>query len=227
MSKLLVVFGSTGQTGIHVVRLALEEGLQVRAFARSPDKIPAETSGNESLEIFQGDLTDMGSIHRAIEGADMVVSHAWNPAASKKGPIMLPFVKQVHKSMREHGVKRFLYQAGVISHAPGLPNPVFVRVFMRPVARLMGISEGIRDNDSVIEYLAAEAGDLDWTVTRPGMLKQGPSKGTVRVSEKLSGTIQFWDLAAFSLATVQSDVHIRVPLPELLKGATARFSHRL
>ena len=210
MSKLLVVFGSTGATGSHVVRQALASGLRVRAFARDPSKIPDEVRAHSSLEVFEGDFTDMGAIDAAIQGADYVISTAGDARASKKSPLMTAMVEQIVKSMRTHGVKRLVYQAGASSPAPGQPLPAFVRAFMRPVlGGMMGISGMLRDNDGVIQHLADEASDLDWTVTRPGQIKEQPSKGPLRASSTLGGAVHFTDLASFTLTTAQSGSHVR------------------
>src|SRR3989442_15960378 len=81
MAKLLLVFGATGATGTHVVRLALGGGLRVRAFARSPQKVPADLRAQPTLEIFAGDLTDMDAIDRAVTGVDYIIATAGNAKA--------------------------------------------------------------------------------------------------------------------------------------------------
>src|SRR4051795_12439091 len=114
MSQRIVVFGSTGATGSHLVKHALAAGLTVRVFVRSPAKLPAEVREHPSVEVAQGDLTDLAAIDAAIAGADMVVSTAGNAKASKS-MLMTAFVKQAVQSMRKHGVKRLVYQAGAFS----------------------------------------------------------------------------------------------------------------
>ena len=200
MPQRLALFGSTGDTGGHTLRLALQDGLAVRAYARTPDKIPPELRAHERLEVVQGDFADAAAIQGAIEGADFVISMGGNAPASKKSHVMLALSQHLVAGMRAHGVKRLVYQAGAFSPAPGTQNPFFVRVVLRPLlGGAMGISGMLADNDALMQYLQDEATDLDWTVTRPGQIKDLPSKCALKPSEKLSGTCHFVDLARFSL----------------------------
>ena len=66
----LVVFGSTGGTGSQVIRQALEQGHDVTAFARSPEKL---TQKHERLKIVQGNVLDYPAVEQAIAGQDAVL----------------------------------------------------------------------------------------------------------------------------------------------------------
>jgi uncharacterized protein len=210
VSDRLVLFGATGATGSHVLSMALDAGLNIRAYVRSPDKVPAELSGLDNCEVVEGTFADSDKIQAAIEGATMVVCTAGNAAASKESLIMLALVKDIVAGMRTHGAKRFLYQAGAFSPEPGTENSFMVKMLMRPVlGTMMGITGMLRDNDAVMAYLKDEAKDIDWTVTRPGQLKEQPSKGALKPIDSLSGTAHFCDLATFTLNTVQSGAYVR------------------
>ncbi len=209
MTKRLLLFGATGATGRHVLRLALEDGLQVRAYLRSPQKLPEALAKHEALEVVQGDFANTDAVTAALAKVDVVVCVAGNPAQSKQQPLMLGLTKAIVAGMRTHGVKRFVYQAGAFSPAPGTKNPFLVRTLLRPlVGTIMGISGTLADNDTVMAYLDEQARDLDWTVTRPGMLIEQPSKGALRVSAMFSTSSHFVDLARFTLDTVCSDAEI-------------------
>ena len=66
----LIVFGATGKTGQHVWRQALEQGLDVTAFARSVDKIDR---GDSTVRVVQGDITDAESVASAVAGHDAAI----------------------------------------------------------------------------------------------------------------------------------------------------------
>ncbi len=123
---LLVVFGATGATGSHVVKKAIDGGqLRVRAYVRSPDKIPAEIRESPRLEVSEGTFTDLEKIAAALEGAKYVISTAGNKAMSKDH-VMLNMATAIAEAMPKHGVERFVYQAGVFSPAAGDPPLGFV-----------------------------------------------------------------------------------------------------
>lgn len=208
MVQRIVIFGATGDTGSQLVALALKAGLVVRAFVRSPEKLSPEVRSHPNLEVVRGDLSDLKAVDKAIEGADFVVSTAGNPKASKSH-LMAAFITQAVQSMRKYGVKRLVYQAGAFSPMPGQRLPFVMRV-MRPIfGGLMGTEPMLADNDSVMAYLVNNASDLDWTVTRPGMIKQGPSKGVAKGATAHGSSLQFVDLAAFTLATAQASSFVR------------------
>lgn len=206
---ILVVFGATGTTGSYVLRQALDQGISVRAAVRSPDKLPTDLRNHERLEIITVDVTDTAAVDQAIQGSTMIFA-ALGYTGKPARPILLPFVHTVVKSMREHGVRRFVYQASGLNPTPGHPNPAHIRLLVRPIIEWMLKLQPIwNEHDAVIRFLVEEVNDLDWTVTRPGVLSDGESKGTLAVHDKRGGGVQYRDLATFSLNAVQTGEHAR------------------
>jgi len=204
----LIVFGATGATGRHVVQHALDNNQLVRAYVRSPHKLPDDIRRHANLEIVQGDFSETDKIRAAIEGVDAVVITAGNPAASKRALFMVELVRGVVAGMREHGVKRLVFQAGASTPQPGVPDPLFNRLVVGPMLWLTGWSGAVRDNNAVVSWLHSEAQDLAWTVVRPGMIHHKPTKGEVIASDSMSGAVTFVDLAKFNLDTATSDAHV-------------------
>lgn len=67
----LIVFGSTGQVGLQLVKQALWKGHTVKAFGRNVFDLEVN---NENLEIIKGALFDAGEVYDAIKGCDAVLS---------------------------------------------------------------------------------------------------------------------------------------------------------
>jgi nucleoside-diphosphate-sugar epimerase len=68
-SKILVT-GATGFTGGHLARRLAKNGKSVRALVRDPQRA-AELQAC-GIEIIQGDLTDLASLERAMDGIELV-----------------------------------------------------------------------------------------------------------------------------------------------------------
>lgn len=204
MSNVLVLFGATGQTGRHVLPLALDAGFDVRAFVRSPEKIPEAHRASSRVEVVQGTFEDGPAVEAALEGAQVAVVTGGGPSTYRAG-MMLGLTEHIAAGMRTWKVPRLVYQAGALSHAPNTPSPLFVRALMRPImGPLAGMEGMLKENDRIMAWLAAEASDLDWTVTRPGQITEGPSKGRLEPSDRLGDASRFVDLAALTVRLAAS-----------------------
>ncbi|CAK1583957.1 unnamed protein product [Parnassius mnemosyne] len=69
--KKIVIFGSTGMTGLCAIEAALKKGLQVRAFVRDPVRIPDHLK--DKVEAYKGDVLKPDSVANAVESTDGVV----------------------------------------------------------------------------------------------------------------------------------------------------------
>jgi len=76
-NKTILITGATGFIGGHLARrLQTQEGAQVRALVRSPQK--AAPLVDLGVEIIPGDITDPKAVREATRGADIVYhAAAW------------------------------------------------------------------------------------------------------------------------------------------------------
>ena len=75
MSKVLVVFGATGQQGSSVVSYVKErmsDKFKIRAITRDPSKPEAKALQESGVEVVKADLNDKQSIKQAFKGADTI-----------------------------------------------------------------------------------------------------------------------------------------------------------
>lgn len=75
MSKILVVFGATGQQGSSIVshvRDKMSERFKVRAVTRDPSKPDAIALQESGVEVVRADLNDKNSIRKVVNGADTI-----------------------------------------------------------------------------------------------------------------------------------------------------------
>ncbi|CAD6585055.1 MAG: hypothetical protein TREMPRED_004036 [Tremellales sp. Tagirdzhanova-0007] len=202
-----LVLGATGGTGKHFIAQALREGHAVRALVRNPGKLLATTDATGKLEVVKGSITETVDTDKLVEGVDFVVSMLGDRAAQANGKIVFPFVQKLVPSMRRHGVKRFLYQAGGLSKPYGGSLTTFLWLLRNTVAR--GFNGQHEDNEAVMEYLATDANDLEWIVHRAGIGADGPSKGVLERSATSFSVASHLDCATYSYGLVRNDEAVR------------------
>jgi nucleoside-diphosphate-sugar epimerase len=197
--QTFLVFGGTGQTGRHFVRLALEQGHRVRVLARTPDKL----APRDGLDVVAGSLDGPIDLDALLDGVDAVVAMIGDVVAQRDRKVNTAFVRQLVPAMRRKGVRRFLYQAGGLSAVPGRRLPLALRLVRATLAR--GYDGQHQDNEAVMRYLDDEARDIEWMVHRAGIGSDGPSKGVLHRSATAISIGTFVDCAAFTLRTVLDD----------------------
>ncbi|KAF9171040.1 hypothetical protein BGX21_007193, partial [Mortierella sp. AD011] len=77
MSKILVVFGATGQQGGSIVKYVINDPVlskqfKVRGVTRDPSKPAAITLQQNGVEVVKGDFDDSESVKQAVQGAHTV-----------------------------------------------------------------------------------------------------------------------------------------------------------
>jgi len=198
--QTLLVFGATGQTGAHFTCLALDSGYRIRALVRNPQRV---SMTHDDLHIVRGSMTDDLDLDRLLDGVDAVAMMVGDAAAQRESPVNTTFVRSLVSTMRRSRTRRFLYQAGGLSAAPGKPLSPVLRIVRSTIAR--GYIGQHEDNEAVMRYLDQEAQDIEWMVHRAGIGSDGASKGELqRSSSKISiGT--FVDCATYNLRTLCDD----------------------
>jgi nucleoside-diphosphate-sugar epimerase len=104
--------GATGFLGGHVARMLRQDGHEVAALARSPQK--AQDLAALGIEIFEGDLTDKESMRRPMSGADGIFHIAAWYGYGAKDPDKVERVnvggtRNVLELMQELGISKGVY----------------------------------------------------------------------------------------------------------------------
>ncbi len=204
MAHVLVIGGSSG-IGLETVRLALERGHRVRAFARSASGIDLE---HESLEKFDGDALDEASVSKALNGVDAVVvalGIKLGPGTvlggtdlfSKATGILLP-------AMEAQGVERLLAVTGYGAGDSGeTMNPISRLGFNAVFARIYA--------DKSKQEAMIKDSTLQWTIARPVVLIGG-SCGSYKVRTDPAdfgmGVISRSSVADFLVSEIENADHV-------------------
>lgn len=113
----ILLLGATGRVGSHVLAQALQEGHQVTALVRSPEKI---RSHHENLTIVQGNVLTQEDLLRGIHGTEVVIS-ALNTDGTSTLSDSTPLLID---AMYSEGVQRIITvgTAGILQSRTSKPN---------------------------------------------------------------------------------------------------------
>ena len=153
-SYMILITGSTGYIGQHLVRRLIEQGERPRCLVRDPQKA-ARLFPGASIEVVRGDTTDAASLAEAVKGVDTIVHAAFITADHKEGP------GNHYEKTNVQGT-RMLIQAAE-------------KAGVRHLVEISGLGTKEDKPGSYMQgrYLAEQAlkeSTLDWTIVQPSVL---------------------------------------------------------
>ena len=189
----IIVFGATGGVGQALVKQAVEKGLELTVFVRTPTKLGTQ---HERIHVVQGDAFNLEEVAAAIAGHDVVVSCLGSSQGMKKSTELQAMTKNIVDGMKRHGVKRIIYtaSAGIDKEIPGVSGKLVMTMLKNPLI----------DHRAAVDYIKANG--LNYTIVRPMGLTNNPLTGVYResatsVPEK-SRSIPRADVAHFILKVI-------------------------
>ena len=207
MSHLLVIGASSG-IGLETVKLGLERGHRVRAFARTASGIDLE---HPQLEKFDGDALEADSVRSALGDVDAVVQ----TLGVKLGPgtvlggteLFSEATRVLIPAMKAQGIKRLVVVTGYGAGDSGdTMHPVNRLGFNAVFARIYA--------DKSKQEAMIKASDLDWTIARPVVLTGGRC-GDYKVRAEPSD----WGMGMISRASVADFLVSEVENPQFVRQA--------
>jgi uncharacterized protein YbjT (DUF2867 family) len=152
----LAVTGASGKTGWRVVQEALGRGWRVKAILRPGSEVPPGLAGAELVRL---ELGDTEALKAALEDCDaLVIATGARPSVDLAGPLKvdaLAMRPQIN-ACKAAGVKRVVLVSSLCSGRWLHPLNLFGLILV-----WKGVGE---------RWLAASG--LEWTVVRPGGLKE-------------------------------------------------------
>ncbi|AHC16364.1 NAD(P)-dependent oxidoreductase [Salinispira pacifica] len=170
----LTIFGSTGKTGQYLVKMALEAGYRVRAFARTPEKMEIR---HDNLQVVAGNALEYSSVREAVKGSDAVFSLIGVTPGSEQNSFLMA-MQNIVAGMREEGVSRLIMSAGA---GVGDPNdrPDFMGRLMGGLIRLIA-PKAYHDGLETASYIRS-CTDIQWSMIRVPMLSdKAPRQPQIR-----------------------------------------------
>jgi len=196
----LAILGSTGFVGKTLIKKALKAGHQVKALARSPEKLGEL---QDRVEVVQGDMFESSSLQMLIKDVDAVISVAGPPLtgrhdSNKHGNSM----RLIVNAMKAANVNRIITIAGAAAKVPGQQLGI-KQALLRVVLNVVR-PDVIKTKDIELKILA-ESG-LNWTVIRPPRIGTGKPTGkvTAREDDMVGTKVDIEDITDFILSALQT-----------------------
>lgn len=201
----VLIIGASRGIGLETVKACLAAGHDVRAFARSADRI---RTSDRHLESQKGDALDPLDVARALEGVDAVVQTLGVATRDLARPVNLfsDATRILVTEMDRSGVKRLIsvtgFGAGDSRRAIGCLSRLPFRLFL-----------GRAYDDKDVQERLIEQSQLDWTIVRPGILTPGPASRRYKVlsdpSQWRNGLISRADVASFIVTQLTDMSQVR------------------
>jgi putative NADH-flavin reductase len=200
----ILIIGSTGGTGIRLVKQALERGYKVTAFARKPSKI---IINHDRLTVFEGDVLNLDSLNKAMVNQDTVLCALGHKRWFYPTKILSNGTKNIIEAMEKNNVKRFICETslglGKSFGKMGLYYTFFVIPFILPF-----YFWDKRKQENVIQ-----SSSLEWTIVRPGALNNKKARGTYKEGSNIGNwiytvRISREDVAEFMLNQIEDSKYV-------------------
>lgn len=207
----ILVVGSTGRTGRHLVAEALRRGHKVKALARSATKLEPLA---DDLEIRLGTPYEPADVSDAVQGVDAVLSSLnisrrsdfpWSRVTSPKDLISRS-TRNIVAAMEAEQVSRIVVvsASGVGDSAVDLP------AVFRWLIRASNIKYAYLEHEGQEELLRQSS--LRWTAVRPSALSDKDRGKEVQASfegvPKPGASISRANVARFMLRAVEEGLHV-------------------
>jgi putative NADH-flavin reductase len=194
----ILVLGATGATGQLIVRDATARGHYVVALVRA--KARADLPG---AEVIEGDVRDEGTLTRALNGCDAVVSALGTGMGMREVELLTVATRALVAAMTRAGVRRLICISALgVGDSRNHGGFVFDRLF-QPL--LLG--PAYKDKDR--QEAAIRASSLDWVLVRPAQLTNGAPRGNISATTDLTsvhgGKIARADVAQFVVEQLTTD----------------------
>jgi len=166
----VVIFGASGKTGHHLIRVALSRRHKVAAFVRDPSRLLIDYS---RLRIFKGDVKDAAAVEDAVRGQDAVVC-ALGVRIKAPSNVLSEGTWNIVRAMKSHGVRRLvcLSSAGVLGGDAGF--------ILRRIQIPLLYKHIFEDKRRQLEIVRNSG--LDWIVIRPPSLNNDPLTGKYEIT---------------------------------------------
>lgn len=200
----IVIFGATETVGKQLVKQALFNGHQVRAFGRNI--FTTDLPKDDRLELIQGALFDQDQVYRAIKGVDAVLSSLGGDSTGADMTRSLG-MKNIIEQMQKAGVSRIIAVGGM--GTLNADKDTLVMDEPHYPAKFLPVS---REHLKAFGYLTNSP--LDWTFVCPPDIIDADSTGEFITTAEFvpspnTNKINAGDLALFMLRELNENEFLK------------------
>lgn len=204
----IAIIGASRGIGYQLLKLAVEEGHEVTALLRNPDKLQI---AYDNLHVIKGDILDPASVAAVTDDQGGICVCIGIPPSMKSVEVFSKGIENVLASINDNPEQKLIVITGIgAGESKGHGGFLYDRVF-NPLL----LKEIYRDKDR--EEALIKESRANWLIVRPGFLTNGPRTGKYRVIENLTGVtagkISRADVADFMLKQLMEPTHFgKTPL---------------
>ena len=193
----IALLGSTGFLGKHILKHALDEGHEIRALVRLPEKLEEFI---EQVEYVQGDYFKARSISETLKGCQVVVS-AIAPAKNIQPTEYKKALRNLVNEMKGQGIDRLIQVSEASVKINGSATN-FATQFIRLKQRLFNYQK-LKIRDLEAELISNSA--LAWILIRPQKIEcLNYAELKVNAQKLYSKKVDVDSLAQFIISQLQS-----------------------
>ncbi|CAL4198297.1 unnamed protein product [Meganyctiphanes norvegica] len=192
--KKIVIFGSTGNTGLCCVEEALKLDYEITAFLRDPSKLPEELTSK--VKVIVGDVLKEDDVETAIQGQDAVIIVLGTRNDCSPTTMMSKGTKNILEAMQKSNVKRVSVCASAFNFWDREKVPERFHNILDDHTRMLDILKNCdREWVAVLPpHITNDAGTKDY------MMEHGKGPGR---------TISKYDLAHFMVTCFTEDKNLK------------------
>ena len=203
----IIVFGSTGGTGIELIKQALKQGHEVTAFVRNASKVPFS---DPAVKLIEGDALDLKSVQTAIGSNQAAISVLGVRLGQAPGKVRSEGTRNIVTALSSTNVRRFVSVSTVGVGDSFNRLSFFARILLPKIIGTARLNEAERQEEIIRQS------SLDWTILRPTRLVDSDVVGKYQIANNLrtgmSSKLSRADLAAALLVQLETEDFLRQTL---------------
>lgn len=193
----ITIIGASAGVGLETVKRALERNHTVITLSRSEIAIP----GNKNLKMLKGNALNKEDFKKSIENADAIIIALGTGKSMKPTTLYSDFAKILVENGKKDIPTVVLTGFGAGKSWDYQPN-LFMKLFFKYL-----LKDVYADKTKMEEIIANS--DLNWTIVRPGLLKDKPLTEKYKIETNLFkgikiGSVNRSDVADFMIKEVEN-----------------------